>query len=110
MPFIDVNISTQLTFEKERTLKAQFGKIICEIPGKTEGSVMIQFKDNARLWFRGSNESPMAFVNVMLYGKAQESNYRVFSEKTMDLLNREMGIEKSNIYIKFEEVANWFWG
>lgn len=110
MPYIDVNVNCRITEEKELALKAALGEIITEIPGKTEGSLMIQFKDNCRLWHSGENGSPIAVVNVMLYGSASKEAYKSFADSTIALFGKELGIDGQHVYVKFEEVSNWFWG
>lgn len=110
MPFIDVKTSNPVTGEQEKTIKTALGEAISLIPGKSESSLMIQFQDNCRLWFRGQNESPIAFVNVMLYGKSEPSACQKAADEVIGILEKEAGVPKSNIYVKFEEVSNWFWG
>lgn len=110
MPYIDFNVSNTLTSQKENLIKSGLGKIIEEIPGKTESRLMIQFKDNCRLWFGGENSEPMAFINVMVYGSALKDSYQAFSDKAIQLISAELEIPGNNIYVKFEEVPNWFWG
>ena len=110
MPYIDVKLSCGLSNEKEELLKAAFGRLIADIPGKTEDYFMVKFEDNCRLWFRGKNSNPIAFVNVMLYGKAEASAYQKLSEDILALLKNEMNVQPTNAYVKFEEVPNWFWG
>jgi len=110
MPYIDVNVNCEITAEKETTLKTALGEIISEIPGKSEDSLMIQFHDFCRLWHAGDNSSRIAFINVMLLGCAPKDAYKAFSDRVMELFCAQLEIDKNNIYVKFEEVPNWFWG
>ncbi len=110
MPYISVNLSSALSSEKEEILKKEFGELIQTIPGKTEERLMLEFQDNCRLWFKGQNNAPIAFINVMLYGKSEHEFYQALADKTIALLNRELDVPSANIYVKFEEVPNWFWG
>lgn len=110
MPYIDFKVSTELSSEKEALLKTELGKIITEIPGKTESRLMVEFSDNCRLWYAGTNDEASAFVNVMLYGSASEEAYKSLADKTIELISSELSIPKNRIYLKFEEVSNWFWG
>lgn len=110
MPYIDVSLSDVLAQETEQQLKSAFGKLIERIPGKTEDYLMVQFHDRCRLWFRGKNEEPNAMVNVMLYGKAGQADYQHLADGILEALSQTAGVPVSNIYVKFEEVPNWFWG
>ena len=62
MPFIDVKVSCPLASAQELSLKAELGKAIALIPGKSEGSLMVQFTDNCRLWFGGAQDGPIAMA------------------------------------------------
>ena len=107
MPFIDVRTSCPISSAQEEALKSGLGQAIGLIPGKSEGSLMVQFTENCRLWFGGQQEGPIAFVNVMLYGASTKEAYESFSQAAIPLLEKELGAE--TVYLKFEEVGNWFW-
>jgi len=110
MPYIDVNVNCEITKEKETALKTALGEMISELPGKSEGSLMIQFHDNCRLWLSGEDDCKIALINVMLLGSAPKDAYKNFSERIIDLLHTELAIDDNHSYVKFEEVPNWFWG
>ena len=82
-------------------LKAELGRAISLIPGKSESSLMIQFSDCRRLWFGGENEGPFAFVNVMVLGSATENSILILLTRLSPCL-KELQIKR--IYVKFEEV------
>lgn len=107
MPFINVKLSTLLSQEQEITLKQELGEAISIIPGKSESSLMLQFEENCRLWLAGSNEGPIVFVNVMLLGKADRQDYASFSSRVVEIF--ECQLAARHVYVKFEEVPNWFW-
>lgn len=107
MPFIDVKVSCGLEKDQEKMLKAELGKAISLIPGKSEGSLMVQFSDHCRLWFGGEQEGPIVFVNAMVYGASAKEAYQKFSDAVIPLFQRELGAK--HVYLKFEEVPNWFW-
>lgn len=107
MPFIDVKVSCGLEVSKEERLKAELGKAIGLIPGKSEGSLMIQFTDHCRLWFAGQQDGPIAFLNVMVYGTVSREGCEKFKNAVIPLFQQELGAKR--VYLKFEEVPNWFW-
>lgn len=107
MPFIDVRANGPITPQQESALKAGLGKAIAQIPGKSEGSLMVQFTDNCRLWFGGEQDGAIVLVNVMLYGRAAPEAYKAFKDEAIPLLEKELGAK--TVYLKFEEVPNWFW-
>lgn len=109
MPYIDVNLSTVLSKEKETVIKAKLGECIEQIPGKIESTLMIQFKDNCRLWF-GGESGDCAFVNIMVYGQSDKSDYEEYAKTVAMILSEELLISSDRIYVKYEEVPNWFRG
>lgn len=106
MPFIDVRTDKTISTEQENALKAELGSAIALIPGKSEDSLMVQFTDNCRMWF-GGKQGNAAMVNVMLYGSAEKASYRAFSDRVIPSVESTLGVGR--VYLKFEEVPNWFW-
>lgn len=107
MPFIDVRFSGEISGAQEAEVKAELGKAIALIPGKSEGSLMVQFTDRCRLWFGGKQDGPIVMVNVMLYGSATPEHYGRFKDAVIPMLEEKLGAE--SVYLKFEEVPNWYW-
>ena len=107
MPYFEVQTSTRIPEEKRPALRHELARIIELIPGKSEGSLMVQFTDNCRLWFGGAQDGPIAMVNVMLYGSASDESCEKFSQAVIPLFQRELGA--SHVYLKFEEVPHWYW-
>lgn len=107
MPFVDLRASSAISAELEAEIKAELGKAIQLIPGKSESSLMVQFTDNCRLWFGGEQNGTTVFVNVMLYGAADSQSYRSFGNAVIPMLEKKLGA--AHVYLKFEEVPNWFW-
>lgn len=108
MPLITTRTNTQITKETEKVLKAKLGKALANL-GKTESWLMLDFKDNCRLWFKGKNDEKLAMVEVSLLGKAGRSAYNKMTAEVTEIISSELGISPSNIYVKYEEVENWGW-
>ncbi|MDD6022610.1 MAG: phenylpyruvate tautomerase MIF-related protein [Acutalibacteraceae bacterium] len=108
MPFISTKTNTQITKEKEEAVKAKLGKAISAL-GKSEGWLMLEFRDDCRLWFKGKNDRPLAMVEVSLFGAAGRAAYEKMTAEITDILSSELGIAPGDIYVKYEEVENWGW-
>lgn len=109
MPYISTKTNVSISKEKEQELKVLLGKAIENIPGKTERWLMLSFEDNCRLWFRGNADEPIAYIEVKLFGKAQPSAYKAMTEAICDIVEGELNVPSSNIYVKYEEVSTWGW-
>ncbi len=108
MPYIDTKLSVPLTEEKERVLKTAMGKLIENFPGKTDSWLMLDFSDNCRMYFKGTDE-PCAMVTVSLFGRGSDAAYDKMTADVCTLLEKETGIPASRVYVKYEEVSHWGW-
>ena len=108
MPFINTKTNIAISKEKEENIKSKLGQAI-SIIGKSESWLMVNFEDNSRLYFRGDNTEPMAFVTVDLYGKAGSTRYNQLTSEITSILNDELGIDGDKVYVKYSEIENWGW-
>ena len=106
MPFINTKTNFEIDKSKREELKKGFGEAISTIPGKSEGSLMLAF-ENCPMYFKGQEKEKIAFVEVMLYGRADRGAMNELTGKVCSLLNRVTGINESDIYVKYEEVEVW---
>lgn len=108
MPFINTCVTTEITYEKEEILKAKLGKALSLI-GKPEAYLMLNFSENCRLWFAGTNDEDAAFVEVALLHSAPKASYEKLTKAICDILNEELSIPTNRIYVKYSETEFWGW-
>ncbi len=109
MPYIRTTVSNKITPEKEENLKAKLGQAIALIPGKSESWLMLAFEDNVSMYFKGSNAEDYAYVEVSLFGSTSDAAYDRLTQAISEIVNEELGIDRANIYIKYEEAEHWGW-
>jgi phenylpyruvate tautomerase PptA (4-oxalocrotonate tautomerase family) len=109
MPFINTKTNVSIPRDKEESIKEKLGKAIELIPGKSEGWLMVSFEEQCTLYFKGKGDSAIAFVEVKLFGSANKGAYDKLTSAITNILNEELDIEPSQIYIKYEEVSHWGW-
>ncbi|MDF2512874.1 MAG: hypothetical protein K0S04_2740 [Herbinix sp.] len=109
MPYISTRTTVSISAEKREIIKTKLGKAIEIIPGKSEQWLMLSFEDESSMYFRGSNDKPIAYVEVKSFGKAPEESYSKFTKEVCDILKEELDIEADSVYVKYEEVSNWGW-
>ena len=107
MPFINLKTNVKIDEEKEEKIKNGFGKAISVLPGKSEAWLMLNFEDGCRLYFKGDNSRPLAFVEVKVYGTLQEKSCNNLTKEISDIIEKELSIKKDGIYVKYEEVEYW---
>ncbi len=109
MPYINTKTTVTITEEKRENIKTKLGKAIELIPGKSENWLMLSFEDNSVMYFRGSNDNPLAFVDVKIFGKASSEAYSKLTKAITDILQEELELQPEGIYVKYEEVSTWGW-
>lgn len=109
MPYISTKVSLPISKEAEAELSKKYGEIITLIPGKTERWLMLSFEDNARLWFAGKNDAPIAYVELKLLGTTTDAVYDKLTAAICEALSESLGISPENIYVKYEEADRWGW-
>lgn len=107
MPFIDVKASCEISEEQELSLKAGLGKAIAQIPGKSEGSLMLRFTGDCRMWFAGNQDGPIVMVDAAIYGHAPEEAVSAFGQEAVSLLRETLGAK--HIYLKLDQTTDWAW-
>ena len=107
MPMISTKTTTQITAEQELILKEKLGKAIEILPGKTETWLMLGFEENCKLWFRGDNSKPLAYVEVSALGKISPDSAKKLTAEICDILKTVLGIEGDGVYVKYEETDKW---
>ena len=108
MPYIATTSNMSISGRKRETIKERMGKAIELIPGKSEDWLMLSFRDNVEMYFRGEDE-PCAICLVKLFGSAVEDNYADLTEALTDIIREELDIEPDRIYITYDEVSDWGW-
>ena len=109
MPYIRTTVSKSLTDENKENLKAKLGQAIALIPGKTEAWLMLAFEDNIDMYFKGSCDKEYAYLEVSLFGTTSDAAYDRLTAALSEIVNEELGIDRANIYIKYEEANHWGW-
>ena len=109
MPYINSKVTVSLSEDKTNKLKEELGRIICDIPGKSENFLMVGFEDNYTLYFKCEKLKLGAFIEVKIFGKTSKDSLNTMTKHLCELFTRELGIPGETIYIKYEEVDNWGW-
>ena len=78
--------------------------------GSGNGTVHIYLlEDNMNMYFKGSCDKDYAYLEVSLFGTASDAAYDRLTAALSEIVNEELGIDRANIYIKYEEAEHWGW-
>lgn len=109
MPYINTTTTKKLDKSERDQIKAGLGKIIAEIPGKSENWLMVGFCEGAAMYFRGDDSDDCAYVEVSILGHADSDAYERMTSGICDLFQQKLGISPDRVYVKYEEAGNWGW-
>lgn len=107
MPYINTVTTTKISDEAKERLTKEYGKAIKLIKGKSEEWLMLRFEDGAKMAFRGNARTDSAMVEVELYGEADKADLNKLTGKICELLQRELGLDSTRIYVKYFSTGNW---
>ncbi len=108
MPFINTNTNVKITNEKREILKSKLGSAI-ELLGKSESWLMLSFEDECEMYFKGENDSPMAFVDVSVFGKSTDEGCENMTRELCRIFNEVLGISPDKLYVKYSGTNQWGW-
>lgn len=108
MPFIDCKFSQKLTEEKKEKIKSELGKAVT-ILNKPESYLMVGITDGCDLYFGEKKLFNGAYLSVSLFGAAQPSACEKMTERLCSVLESELEISGTHVYITYHGVDNWGW-
>ncbi len=109
MPYIELKTTESVSEEKEKALKAAFGKAIECFPGKTESWLMVNIVPEQKMYFKGNNDAGCAMVSVDLLGQVSSSASEKMTAKLCCVLSSELGLSPDRVYVKYSGFADWGW-
>ena len=109
MPFINSKVSVKTTEEQQKELKTRLGKAISIIPGKSESWLMVNLEDDRKMYFRGDDSEPIAFVCVNIYGSADERAFDKMTAELTKIYGEVLGVKPDHMYIKYAASMDWGW-
>lgn len=109
MPYIRTTVSKEISQENIENIKTKLGQAIALIPGKSESWLMLAFEDNVNMYFKGDCSEEYAYIEVSLFGSTSDAAYDRLTAAISEIINEELGIDRANIYIKYEEAEHWGW-
>ena len=108
MPFIDSKITVKVSDEKKEVLKAKLGATM-PLLGKSETYLMVGLNDGYDLWMGGNKLEKGAYISVSLLGDAGSAAYEKMTAAICDILEEELGIPGTAVYVTYHPVSDWGW-
>jgi phenylpyruvate tautomerase PptA (4-oxalocrotonate tautomerase family) len=110
MPLIQLHTSTILSDQKKKSLAKALSQLAAEITKKPEQYVMACIHDNLTMTMSGSSEA-CALVAIKAIGGLSKPVNQNFAARASELIEKELNIPASRIYLTFEELppTHWAW-
>jgi len=106
MPYIAVNTAQKLSQAQKEKIKSELGRLIAIIPTKNESGLLIDFSDS-RTFYKAGEEVAGVFIDLRLFHKSDFEPKKKFTEECLEMLSRELGAKKENMYLNILEFDNW---
>lgn len=108
MPFITTKTTEAISADKKAILTRELSRITSECLGKGENWIMTGFEDQASLSFQGS-DAGIAYVEVKTFGTPADAACRQMTSQVCSLLERELSISPSRVYVAYFPTGCWGW-
>ncbi|MBP3721622.1 MAG: hypothetical protein J6I62_00010 [Selenomonadaceae bacterium] len=107
MPFIFSKVNIAVNKEQELKIKSQLGKAIELVPGKSEAYLLTEIEDNCKMYLRGDGDTPIAFIDVSIFGNEAHYGYEAFTAKIAEIFFDTLHIPRENVYVNYRDITAW---
>lgn len=107
MPFVVARVSVAVTRAQEMELKRRLGEAIGLVPGKSEACLLVELEADCHLFLAGSDEEPVAYLEVSVFGNETHAGYDSFTLATTRAFQEVLGISFDRVYLRFSDIAAW---
>jgi len=107
MPFIHTITNHQVSEQEAQKLKEAFGRAIECIPGKSERWLMLALSDGCRMAFRGKADTPLAMLEVSIFGTATEAALADLTQALTATVTEVLHIPPHGTYVKYTFTDHW---
>ena len=108
MPYLKIQINQPIEPEKSKALMVAASKQLARDLGKPERYVMVELTTNPAMLL-GGTDNPAAYLELKNIGLPTGQTKNLSQSLTL-LLEDELEILPSRIYIEFSDVKGGFWG
>lgn len=101
MPYVDVITNAKLNTAAEVAIKAGIGRLLYEVAGKEEQWLMVHIASQEELFFKGSNDTHNAYVEIKYVGSFTTAVKQKLAHGIAELLADAAKIPQDKIYVHF---------
>ena len=75
--------------------------------GKSEEYLLLGFEDNCRLWLRGDDSEPIAYIEANIFGNEEHLGYDAFTAEATMMFHEVLDVAPENVYINYTDIPDW---
>lgn len=108
MPCIQITTAKPISDAQEECLKSALGKVIEQLPKKSEKWLMCIFRSDASIWFQGI-QSNAALVEIDVFGSLEKNTCASLTAELTKIIQTKLSIAPESLYIKYTSTPFWGW-
>ena len=109
MPYFSVSTTNKTTTKVKQEIKAELGRIIEMIPGKSEEWLMVKFDDESYISFGGKDDVPSALIILDTFGELSGELYDMLTRELCSSIGKLLDTDPKRIYVIYEPITHWGW-
>jgi len=111
MPYISITTNTHLTTNQHVQIKSTAARIMQEHAGKAEEWLMVAMHPAALIFFQGSSDARLAYVEIRYVGAFPPDVKERISKAFATLLHDTIGVPADKLYVQFvgSNASDWAW-
>lgn len=109
MPFIDAKFSLKLDENQKKEIQLKLTDVVSDGFSKPKAYIMTNIEDDKTLFMADKKLDNGAYISISLLGSAAKSSCQAITNSICNILNSELGIEGSNVYITYHPTELWGW-
>lgn len=107
MPQVNVKINYTVSNEQKSKIEKGIVDILVNDLGKRDNWLMVIVEDNARIYFRGENETHTAGISLAVYKELDNVSAEKFITAVTELVSNTTDIQKERIVVIIQPLVQW---
>lgn len=109
MPYIDAKLSVKLDENQKDELQSKLTNVVSAAFSKPKAYIMSNIEDDKSLYMADKKLDKGAYISVSLLGSTSRQACQVLTQNICDILNNDLNIDGSNVYVTYHPVDLWGW-
>lgn len=109
MPYIEAKLSVKLDENRKVALQQKLTDAIVSAFSKPEAYIMTNIEDEKMLFMGSKKIEKAAYISIKSLGLISKSACQISTKTICNILNNDLGIDASNVYITYHPVDLWGW-